>query len=66
MNFDPCDTSLKIRNSIGIPTPKMGVHLGMCGFIPHTPMNANVTPRLHFRPTPFHAFDSVANLRLKS
>ncbi len=34
MGFDPCNRSLKIRESIGTPTPKVGVHLGVCGFIP--------------------------------
>jgi hypothetical protein len=34
MSFDPWNIYLKIQNSIGIPTPKVGVHLGMCGFIP--------------------------------
>jgi len=40
MSFDPWNHSLKIQDSIGIPTPK-GVHLGMCGFIPsHTPSHS--------------------------
>jgi len=34
MGFDPCNRLLKIRKSIGIPIPKMGVHLGVWGFIP--------------------------------
>jgi len=34
MNFDPYDRPLKIRESIGIPTPKVGAHLGVWGFIP--------------------------------
>jgi len=34
MSFDPWNTFLKIWNSIGILTPKVGVHLGVCGFIP--------------------------------
>jgi hypothetical protein len=29
MSFDPCNRLLKIRKSIGIPTPKVGVHLGV-------------------------------------
>jgi len=33
MNFDPSNYFLKIWNSIGIPTPKVGIHLGMCGLI---------------------------------
>jgi hypothetical protein len=48
MSFDPCP--LKIQESIGIPTPKIGVHLGMWGFIPsHSfafPREWNVTPEL--------------------
>ncbi len=34
MSFDPCNRSLKIWESIGIPTPKVGAHLGVWGFIP--------------------------------
>jgi hypothetical protein len=34
MSFDPYDHSLKIQESIGIPTPKVGAHLGMWKFIP--------------------------------
>jgi len=34
MSFDPCNCSLKIWEYIGIPIPKVGVHLGMWGFIP--------------------------------
>jgi hypothetical protein len=36
MNFDPSNRSLKNWESIGIPTPKMGVHLGVCGLISHS------------------------------
>jgi hypothetical protein len=32
--FDPCNCSLKIWKSIGIPIPKMGTHLGVWKFIP--------------------------------
>jgi len=35
MSFDPCNHPLKIWKSIGIPTPKMGVHLGCEGSFPH-------------------------------
>ncbi len=31
MGFNPLNHPLKIRKSIGTPTPKMGVHLGMRG-----------------------------------
>jgi hypothetical protein len=34
MGFGPWNTSLKIQDSIGIRTLKVGVHLGVCGFIP--------------------------------
>jgi hypothetical protein len=37
MNFDLCDCSLKIRESTGSPTPKVGVPLGVWGFIPSHP-----------------------------
>ncbi len=34
MGFDPCNRALKIWESIGTPTPTMGVHLRVWGFIP--------------------------------
>ncbi len=34
MGFDPCNCSLKIQEFIGTPTPKVGAHLGVWGFIP--------------------------------
>ncbi len=40
MGFDHCNRSLKIEESIGTPTPKMGAHLGVWVFIltlSHTP-----------------------------
>jgi hypothetical protein len=38
MSFDPWNYSLKIWDSIGIPTPKVGIHLGMCELTPsHIP-----------------------------
>jgi hypothetical protein len=66
MSFDSWSTSLKIWDSIGIPTPKLGVHLGVCGFIPHTSRTTNVILKLHFRPAPFHAFALVASPKLRS
>jgi len=33
MSFDPYNRFLKIQKSIGTPTPKVGAHLGVCGFI---------------------------------
>jgi hypothetical protein len=35
MTFDPLNCYMKILDSIGTPTPKIGVHLGVCGLIPH-------------------------------
>jgi hypothetical protein len=38
MSFDPWNYFLKIWESIKTPTPKVGAHLGVCGFIPlHSP-----------------------------
>ncbi len=38
MSFDLWNCSLKIWDSIGIPTPKVGIHLGLCELSPsHTP-----------------------------
>ncbi len=37
MNFDPWNYFLKIWKSIRTPTPKVGAHLGVCGFIPSHP-----------------------------
>jgi hypothetical protein len=34
MGFDPYNRCLKIQESIETPTPEMGVHLGVWGFIP--------------------------------
>jgi hypothetical protein len=52
MGFDLYSYSLKIRESIGILIPKVGVHLGVWRFIPsHFPTLSgewNVTPRLPF------------------
>ncbi len=70
MSFDPCNCFLKIRKSIGIPTPKVGTHLGVCGFIPSHPPTLlgawNVIPELHFRHVPLQAFALVTNPKLKS
>jgi hypothetical protein len=38
MDFDPCNCSLKVQESIKTPTPKVGAHLGAWGFIfSHSP-----------------------------
>ncbi len=33
-NFDPWNYFVKIWNFVGIPIPKVGIHLGVCGLIP--------------------------------
>ncbi len=68
MGFNPCNHSMKIWKSIGTPTPKVGVHLGMWGFIPsHSPTLPgawDVTLGLPSWPTPLQAFALVTNPRL--
>jgi hypothetical protein len=34
MSFDPLNHFLKIQKSVRTPTPKVGIHLGVCGLIP--------------------------------
>jgi hypothetical protein len=50
MSFDPYNRPLKVRGSIKTPTPKVGGHLGMWGFIPSRSLAFlgawNVTPEL--------------------
>jgi hypothetical protein len=54
MSVDPCNCLLNIQESIGILTPKMGIHLGVWGFIPsHSfalPRTWNVILGLSFGP----------------
>jgi hypothetical protein len=68
IGFDPYNCSLKIWKSTGTPTPKVGVHLGVWGFIPsHSlalPRAWNVTPGLPSWPTPSQALALVVNPRL--
>ncbi len=68
MSFDPYNRPLKIRKSIGTPIPKVGVHLGMWGFIPsHYPTllgTQNVAPGLHSWPTPLQTLALVVRPRL--
>jgi len=68
MGFDPYNCSLNIRKSIEIPTPKMGVHLGVWRFIPsHSltlPWAWDVTPGLPSWPTPLQALALVMSPRL--
>jgi hypothetical protein len=68
MGFDPWNCSLKVRDSIWTPTPKVGTHLGVWGFIPsHSPTLPrawNVTPELPSWPAPLQALALVASPRL--
>jgi hypothetical protein len=70
MSFDPWNCSLKICESIWIPTPKVGAHLGVCEFIPsHCPIfprTWNVTLELHFQLIPLQSLALVVNPRLRS
>jgi hypothetical protein len=69
MSFDLSNHFMKIQKSTGIPTPKMGVHWGVCGLIPshfsYIPRSASVIYGLHSQPTPFHALTLVVNPRLR-
>jgi hypothetical protein len=68
MGFDPYNRSLKIQESIGTPTPKVGAHLGVWGFIlshsPTLPRTWDVTPGLTSWPSPLQALALVASPRL--
>jgi hypothetical protein len=68
IGFDPYNRSLKVWESIGTPTPKVGVHLGVWGFIPsHSPTLPgawDVTFGLPSWPAPLQAFTLVASPRL--
>jgi hypothetical protein len=65
IGFDLCDRSLKVRESIGTLTPKVGVHLGVWEFIPsHFPtlLKAwDVTFGLPSWPAPLQALTLVAS-----
>jgi hypothetical protein len=65
----PWNCSLKIWESMGSPTPKVGVHLGVWGFIPsHSPtlLEAwNVILGLHSWPAPSQALALVVSPRLR-
>jgi hypothetical protein len=53
MRFDSYNRPLKIRESIETPTPKVGTHLGVWGFMSHSPTFPgawNVIPRLTLGP----------------
>ncbi len=68
-SFDPCDRLLKIRESTGTQTPKVGVPLGVWGFIPsHSfalPGAWNVTPELPSWLTLLQALALVVSPRLR-
>jgi hypothetical protein len=68
IGFDPYNCSLKILESIGTPTPKVGTHLGVWGFIPsHSPTLPgawDVTPGLRSWLAPLQAFALVMSPRL--
>ncbi len=68
MSFDSYNISLKIWESIGTLTPKMGTHLGMWQFIPSHPLTFsgawNVIVELPFWPTPLQALALVTSPRL--
>jgi hypothetical protein len=69
MTFDPCNCSLKIWESTRTPTPKVGVPLGVWGFIPsHSfalPGAWNVTPGFPSWPALLQALALVASPRLR-
>jgi hypothetical protein len=69
MSFDPCNCFLKLRESIETPTPKVGVPLGVWGFIPsHSfalPWAWNVTPEILSWPALLQALALVAGPRLR-
>jgi len=69
INFGPYNCLLKIWKSTGTPTPKVGAHLGVWGFIPsHFPTLPgvwNVTFGFHSWPTPLPALALITSLRLK-
>jgi hypothetical protein len=66
--YDPCNCPLKIGESIGTPTPKVRVHLGVWMFIPsHSPKflgASNVTFGFHSWLAPLQALALVVSLRL--
>jgi hypothetical protein len=68
MGFNPYNCSLKIQESIETPTLKVGVRMGMWGFIhSHFPtlLGAwNVTSDLHFWLAPSQSLVLVVNPKL--
>jgi len=68
MSFDPFNRPLKIQESIGTPTPKVGVHLGVVGVhsltLSCTLGSKKCDSHAHFGPAPLQTFALVANPRL--
>jgi len=68
MGFDPYNRSLKVWESIGTLTPKVGAHLGVWGFIPWhfftLPGTWDVTLELPSWPAPLQTLALVASPRL--
>ncbi len=68
LSFDPCNHSLKIRESIKTLIPKVEVPLGVWGFIPShfptLPGACSVIPGFPSWPATLQALALVANLRL--
>jgi len=50
----------------GFQLPKWKSTWECVGSFPHIPKSANKAPKLHYRPTPFHAIALVVNLKLES
>ncbi len=67
MGFDPYNRFLKVWESIGTPTPKVGAHLGVWGSISsHSPTLLgvwDVIPELPSWPAPLQAPALVVSLR---
>jgi hypothetical protein len=68
IGFDPCNHPLNVWESIGTPTPKMGVHLGVWRFIPSHYFSLlraqNVTPGLPSWPATLQTLALVASPKL--
>jgi hypothetical protein len=68
LSFDPCNRPLKFWKSTGTPSSKVGIALGVWGFIPShfptLPGVCDVTPGLPLGPQPYNLFASVVNPRL--
>ncbi len=68
MGIDPCNCSMKIRESIGTPIFKVGIHLEVWGFIlsqsPTLSWTWDVIPELPSWPALLQALTLVTNLKL--